>query len=401
MPKIKHNALSDAKIRALTPGAYADGNGLTLKVDASGNRRWFQRVTVGGKRHNLGLGGYPAVGLKAARKTAMANVEAISEGRDPVIERQRAQIEAQRPAMPTFRQAAEQVINLRRPTWSSARHAQQWTESLTNHAYPLIGNLPVNEITTADCLAVLTPIWVELAETSTRVKQRMGVIFDYAIASGWRSDNPAAAVASALPRRARVKRHHPALPYGEVPAALKAIRQCTAERSTRQAFEFMALTAARAGEVRGATWAEIDIDGRVWEVPAERMKARRGHRVPLSDRALAILSDTRKLSDGDGLIFPNRISGKPLSNMAFTALLRRLKIEAVPHGFRSSFKDWTISETATPWAVGESALAHNLGNSVEAAYARTDLFDKRRELMQQWADFAAEPAQSGRSAGRR
>ena len=250
-------------------------------------------------------------------------------------------------------------------------------------------------------LAVLTPIWVALAETSTRVKQRMGVIFDYAIASGWRSDNPAAAVAKALPRRPRVKRHHPALPYGEVPAALKAIRQSTAERSTRLAFEFMALTAARAGEVRGATWAEIDIDGRVWEVPAERMKARRGHRVPLATRALAILSEAREFSDGDGLIFPNCHTGKPLSNMAFTALLRRLKIEAVPHGFRSSFKDWTISETATPWAVGEAALAHNLGNSVESAYARTDLFERRRELMQQWADFVAEPAQSGRSAGRR
>ena len=383
MPKIKHNALTPAKIRALkTPGAYADGGGLTLKVDPSGSRRWFQRVTVNGKRHNLGLGGYPAVALKEAREIAVANLEAIRRGRDPVTERQR-------PAMPTFQQVAEQVIELRRPTWSSDRHAQQWTESLTNHTYPLIGSKPVDEITTADVLAVLTPIWTSKAATATRVKQRMGVIFDYAIASGWRTDNPAAAVASALPRRPRIKRHHPALPYDEVPAAMEHIRESTADPSTRLAFEFLALTAARAGEVRGATWAEIDIDGRVWEVPAERMKARRPHRVPLADRALEILSDARKLSDGDGLIFPNRISGKPLSNMAFTALLRRLRISAVPHGFRSSFKDWTIAETGTPWAVGEAALAHNLGNSIESAYARTDLFERRRELMQLWADFAA------------
>ena len=332
------------------------------------------------------------MGLAEARKTAVANVEAIREGRDPIAERQR-------PAMPTFQQVAEQVIELRRPTWSSDRHAQQWTESLTNHAYPLIGSKPVDEITSADVLAVLTPIWTSKGPTATRVKQRMGVIFDYAIASGWRADNPASAVASALPRRSRIKRHHPALPYDEVPAAMEHIRESTADPSTRLAFEFMALTAARAGEVRGATWAEIDIDGSVWEVPAERMKARRGHRVPLATRALAILSEAREFSDGDGLIFPNCHTGKPLSNMAFTALLRRLKIEAVPHGFRSSFKDWTISETATPWAVGEAALAHNLGNSVESAYARTDLFERRRELMAQWAHFVAEPAQSGRSAG--
>ena len=227
-------------------------------------------------------------------------------------------------------------------------------------------------------------------ETATRVRQRMETIFDYATVSGWRTDNPAAAVSKALPRRPRVKWHHPALPYNEVPAAIQQIRL---------ALEFMVLTAARAGEARGATWAEINIGGAIWEVPAERMKARRGHRVPLADRALAILSEVREFSDGDGLIFPNRHTGKPLSNMAFTTLLRRLEIDAVPHGFRSSFKDWTISETATAWAVGEAALAHNLGNSVEAAYARTDLFERRRLLMQQWAVYlirpAARPEQSG------
>lgn len=392
MPKIKHRALTAGKIWTLKPGTHSDGNGLTLKVDPSGSRRWLQRVTIGGKRHNLGLGGYPAVGLAEARTKAVYTLELIRQGRNPVTERREALSGAQRPAMPTFRHTAERVIGLRGPTWTSPRHARQWTESLTNHVYPLIGSKPVDEITSADVLAVLTPIWTSKAETSTRVKQRMGVIFDYAIASGWRADNPAAAVASALPRRARVKRHHPALPYGEVPAAMKQIRESTAEGSTRLAFEFMVLTAARAGEVRGATWTETDIDGAIWEVPAERMKARRGHRVPLSDRALAILSEARELSDGDGLIFPNPRSGEALSNMAFTALLKRIAIPCVPHGFRSSFKDWIISETATPWAVGEAALAHNLGNSVESAYARTDLFDKRCELMQQWADYLNRPA---------
>ena len=389
MPATKQQALNAAAIRTLKrPGDYSDGNGLTLRVDTNGNRRWCQRVRMNGKRRNVGLGGYPAVGLKEARETALANLQAIRQGIDPIDEKRQAREDASRPPVPTFQRAAEQVIELRRLTWSSDRHAKQWTESLTNHAYPLIGHKPVDEITTADTLAVLTPIWVEKAETATRVRQRMETVLDWCVAQGWRADNSAStAIAKALPRRPRLKQHHRALPYADVPAALQRVRESTAHPAMKLAFEFMVLTAARAGEVRGAEWSEIDLEAATWTVPAVRMKARREHRVPLSNRALAILKEAKRLSDGEGFIFPNKRSGKPISNMGLTHMLARLAISAVSHGFRSSFRDWTIEQTATPWAVAESALAHNLGNSTEIAYARSDLFAKRCLLMQQWDDF--------------
>ena len=421
MPKVVHNALSPAKLRTLrTPGAYADGNGLTFRVDARGNRRWIQRVTISGKRRNLGLGSYPVVGLKEARATAVENLLAIREGRNPIEEKRRAREIARRPVAPTFAEAASTVIEMRRPTWSSDRHAQQWEESLRLHVFPVIGSKPVDQVTTADTLAVLTPIWTSKAETATRVRQRMETVFDWCIGQEWRTDNPAStSIAKALPRRARLKQHHPALPFTDVPGALHLIRESTADPTTRLAFEFMVLTAARAGEVRGASWEEMDLDSHTWTVPAERMKARREHRVPLSDRALEILVAAREhrvplsdraaeilaatrehrvpLSDRAAeilaaervLVFPAKRNGKPLTNMAFSMLLRRLDIAAVPHGFRSSFRDWAIERTDVSWAVGEAALAHNLGNSVESAYARTELLELRRGLMQQWADFLA------------
>ena len=380
--------LTDRAIRNAGPGTHNDGNGLTLRVGKGNKRSWVLRYTWDGKAANLGLGSYPIVGLKEARALAAERRGEIAEGSKPTGARAAAAAnrpEPVKPAEPTFREIAEQVIELRRPTWSSERHAKQWTESLTNHAYPVIGDLPIDGITSAEVLTMLTAIWNELPETSTRVKQRAQVVFDYAIAAGLRNDNPVAAVARALPRRPRLKEHHPALPYGDVPAAVAAIRQSTAHVSTRLALEFVALTAARAGEVRGMEWHEVD--GNVWTVPAARMKMRRPHRVPLSGRCTEILAKARELTSGDGLVFPGG-KGKPLSNMAFTMLLRRLEIDAVTHGFRSSFKDWCLAETSAPWAVSEAALAHQLGNSMEASYARTDLFERRRELMGQWAEFA-------------
>ena len=389
MPAVKERALTAAKIRTIKePGSYADGNGLTLRVDASGHKRWYQRITVNGKRRNVGLGSYPAVGLKEAREIALANLQVIRQGLDPIDEKRRAREEAQRPAVPTFQQAAAKVIDLRRPTWSSDRHSRQWVESLRLHAYPVIGRKPVDSITTTDVMAVLTPIWTDKPETARRVRQRIETILDFSIAEGWRRDNPAGkAVTRVLPKMSPLREHHPALPYGDVPAALQRVRESTADTVTILAFEFTVLTAARAGEVRGAEWSEIDLSAATWTIPAARMKARREHRVPLSERALTILEEAKGLSDGEGLIFPNKLSGKPISNMGLTRMLERLEIPAVPHGFRSSFKDWTIEQTSTPWAVSEAALAHNLGNSTEIAYARTDLFGKRRLLMQQWADF--------------
>ena len=389
MPKVKEQALTAAKVKTIKePGAYADGNGLTLKVDASGNRRWYQRIRVNGMRRNVGLGTYPVVGLKEARKAALANLLEVQQGGNPIDQKRRAREDAQRPVVPTFQQAAAKIIEMRRPAWSSNRHAKQWVESLTLHAYPVIGRKLVDGITTADVMAVLTPIWTAKPETARRVRQRIETILDYSIAEGWRLDNPAGkAVARVLPKVRQLQQHHPALPYTKVPAALQQVRESTADTVTKLAFEFMVLTAARAGEVRGAEWSEIDLETATWTVPAARMKARREHRVPLSNGALAILKEAKGLSDGKGLIFPNKRSGKPISNMGLTRMLERLEISAVSHGFRSSFKDWTMEETSTSWAVAESALAHNLGNSTEVAYARSDLFVKRRFLMEQWDSF--------------
>ena len=388
MPKRLQNALSAQRIKVLTePGSYTDGNGLTLRIDRYGKKRWVQRVTIDGKQRNLGLGNFPPVGLSEARQTALDNLQTVREGRDPIAERRKAREEAQRPPTPTFLEAASLVIAQRRPTWSSDRHAKQWEESLRLHAHPTIGSKRVDEITTADVMTVLSPIWLAKAETATRVRQRMETIFDYCIAMNWRGDNPASnSITKALPRRQRVKQNHPALPYDDVPGAVGLIRDSTADPVTRLSFEFVILTAARAGEVRGMTWAEVDIDARTWEVPAERMKMRRPHRVPLSDRAIALLREARTLGDGD-LVFPNKRTGKPLSNMAYSTLLKRLEIPAVPHGFRASFRSWCLEQTDAPWAVAEAALAHTLGDSVASAYIRADLFERRRSLMQEWADF--------------
>ena len=379
--------LTDRAIRNASPGTHNDGNGLTLRVGKGHKRSWVLRYTWDGKAANLGLGSYPIVGLKEARALAAERRGEIAEGSKPTGARAAAAAnrpEPVKPAEPTFREIATQVIEFRRPSWSSERHATQWTESLTLHAFPVIGDMAINEIGSADILNVLTPIWNCKAETATRVKQRMESVFDHAIAAQMRVDNPVSAVGKALPRRPRLKEHHPALPYGDVPAAVAAIRQSTAHVSTRLALEFVILTAARAGEVRGMEWHEVD--GNVWTVPAARMKMRRPHRVPLSGRCTEILAEARELRNGDGLVFPGG-KGKPLSNMAFTMLLRRLGLDCVTHGFRASFRSWAMECTATPWAVCERALAHKLGGAEVEAYARGDLFDRRRELMAQWAAF--------------
>lgn len=394
MPATKTNALSAAQVKKLTaPGFYADGLGLTLKIDGNGNKRWFQRVTVnGGKRHNLGLGSYPTVGLADARAVAQDNQRAIQQGRDILTERKQVkQDTAPVPTVPTFREMADTVIELRRPTWRNPKHAAQWTATLETYAFPTIGDKAVDEITAADVLAVLTPIWTCKTETASRVRQRIEAVIDFAVTSGWRSDNPAGRqILKVLPNTKGLKEHHRALPYQDVAAALRKVRLSTAYPLTKLGFEFLTLTAARSGEVRLATWNEVDWDSRTWVVPAHRMKTGKEHRVPLSDKALEILRDAWEISGQEcGLIFPAHRSGKAMTDMTLTALLRRLEIDAVPHGFRSTFRDWLAECTGASWAVCESALAHNVGNSTEQAYMRSDLFEQRRELMQQWADYIA------------
>ena len=383
---MKVSQLTDRAVSNAKTGTHNDGNGLTLRVGAGGKRSWVLRYVWQGKAAAMGLGSYPAVGLREARALAADRRAEIAEGKKPAGARESARMPA--PTKPTFRSMAEEVIALRRPTWSSERHAKQWIESLTNHAYPVIGDKPMEDITSADVLAMLVAIWNEKPETSTRVKQRAQIVFDFAIAAGLRSDNPVAAVGKVLPRRPRLKEHHRALAYGELPRAITALRQSTANVAIRLALEFIILTAARAGEVRGMTWDEINFECATWTVPAARMKMRREHRVPLSDRAIEILREARELGKRGPLVFPGS-KGQPLSNMAFTMLLRRLELDGVTHGFRSSFKDWTLSETSSSWAVSEAALAHNLGNNMEAAYARTDLFDRRRALMDDWSAYIA------------
>ncbi len=396
----KQQALSAMMVRTVTkPGMYSDGNGLNLKVEASGAKRWVQRVTIAGQRRNMGLGGYPAVSLAEARDLAAENQRLIRQGRDPMAERRQAAEELRRPAIPTFAQAAKQVIEMRRPTWSNSKHASQWTNTLRTYAHPVIGRKLVDEVTTGDVLAVLTPIWTTKPETASRVRQRLETVFDWTVAQGWRPDNPAGkAVIRVLPRTSRLKSHHTALPYGEVAVALEQVRESTADPVTKLSFEFLVLTAARSSEVRLATWPEVDLESATWTVPAERMKARREHRVPLSSRCLDILSQAKELDTQEGsLVFPAARGGKALSDMAYTVMLRRLGISAVPHGFRSSFKNWCMEarDPGATWFPSEAALAHNLGNSTEQAYARTDLLEVRRPLMEDWAEFLASNTHDG------
>ena len=343
MANVKRNLLTPPRLRHLTePGTYVDGGGLTLRIHPSGGRNWVLRLTVDGKRRNVGLGGFPEIRLAEARMLAQEMREAVRAGQDPIVERKalaagRAAAPSP-PAIPTFADVAERVIELRGPTWTSERHATQWRESLRIHAMPTLGHKQIDAITTADVLSVLVPIWHEKAETATRLRQRMSTIFDYATAVGWRADNPAnGGVRAALPRRPRRKRHHPALPYAEVPAALAAVAECAAREVTKLAFTFLVLTAARAGEVRGATWDEIDLEFATWTVPSARMKARREHRAPLSPQALYVLAKARALGNGKGLVFPSNRRGGGLSNMAFAMLMRRCGLDAVPHGMRTSF----------------------------------------------------------------
>ena len=385
MPRIKTRALTKLQVKQVTePGAYSDGNGLTLRVDAQGNKRWIQRLTIGGRQRNMGLGSWPAVSLNAAREEALANWRTAREGRDPIAERRKAKANAR---MPTFQEVAREVIDLRRQDWTSEKHAAQWESSLATYVYPFIGRVPVNAVTSGDVLALVRRIWSTKRETARRVRQRIEAVFDYAITEGRRMDNPAVSVIRALPGRGVMKRHHPAMAYGKLPEFLSALRESTADRSTKLALEYLILTVARSGEVRNMEWGEVDMETATWTVPAFRMKARREHRVPLSARALRVLEEAQILGTGDGLVFPSR-KGRPLSNMAFNMLLRRLQArDAVPHGFRSSFKDWTMeAKEDFRWAVVEAALAHTVGSSTEAAYARTDMFDKRRELMEAWAE---------------
>ena len=380
------NALTVSFVRAVAkPGRYCDGNGLYLQVDPSGARRWVQRLRVHGRDRTLGLGGCALVPLAEARAKALDNRRLARAGGDPLARGRAAA------GVPSFADAAQTVCALHRPSWRSAKHAAQWLTTLERYAFPRLGARPVSAVDTADVMAVLTPIWHRKPATAQRVRQRIGKVMLWAVAQGWRADNPAGeAVGAALPRRnGAAARHFPALPHGEVAAALAALRASGARPAVRLALEFLVLTAARSGEVRAAEWREMDRGGAVWSVPAERMKSKRAHRVPLAGRALEVLAEARALDDGE-LVFPGARRGRPLSDSTLLKTLRALGLDTVVHGFRSSFRDWAAERTDAPHAVMEAALAHAVRDRAEAAYARTDLFGRRRALMERWAVYVSD-----------
>ncbi len=379
--------LSATRVKALRdPGRYSDGDGLHLFVSKRGTKSWVQRITVDGRRRDIGLGGYPTVSLAQARKRASDNRETIGNGGDPVAEKHR-------PSMPTFSEAAHTVHEANKPRWRNGSHTSAWIQTLERHAFPKIGSKPIDTIGCTDVLAVLTPIWSTKPETARRVRQRMRTIFKWAMANELTETNPAGeAIDGALPSMPKVKAHLRALPYQEVSSALKTVDASQTSLASKHCLKFLVLTAARSGEARGATWEEIDIEGATWAIPGSRMKAGTEHRVPLSSQAFDVLMLARELEDGSGLCFPSPLRpGRMLSDMTLTKVLRKADLadRATVHGFRTSFKTWTMEQTDTPWAVGEAALAHQLGGSVEQAYARSDLFDRRRVLMQQWGDYLA------------
>ena len=341
----------------------------------------------------MGLGRFPDVSLAQARDRCADNRKIIADGIDP-RERKRQAKERERKfeaAAVTFREAAGIVHEHNRPTWRNEKHAVSWWQTLERHALPRIGNLPITEIDRAAVLDVLLPIWTSKPETARRVRQRMRTVFSFYQALEVIEHNPAGeAINAALPKTPRFKAHLRTLPYQEVGSALETVDASQTSLASKRCLKFLILTAARSGEARGATWDEIDLEGATWTIPASRMKAGEEHRVPLSDQALDVLTLAQQLEDGSGLCFPSPLRpGRMLSDMTMTNILRKsgLADRATVHGFRTSFKTWTMEQTDTPWAVGEAALAHQLGGSVEQAYARSDLFDRRRTLMQQWADY--------------
>ena len=382
--------LPATRLRTLkAPGRYGDGDGLYLNIGQGNARSWIQRIKYGGRRRDIGLGRFPDVSLAQAREAAARNRALVASGGDPLAEKRHA-------AVPTFREAAEQVFEANRPRWRNGKHTATWRQSLERHAFPILGNMPVDSIDQEDVLRVLTPIWGTTPETARRVRQRIRTIFKWAQAHRFVEHNAAGEVIDgALPPMPKVKNHLRALPHREVGRLVEEVRQSQASLAAKWCLEFLILTAVRSGEARGAAWSEIDMDAATWTVPAARMKANAEHRVPLCGRALEILDEARTIDDGSGLVFPSAVRpGHPMSDMTLTAVLRRLGIadRATVHGFRSSFRDFAAERTDAPHAVMELSLAHAVGNSVEAAYARSDLFDRRRALMEQWAAYLEDGA---------
>lgn len=385
-----------AKVEGWHPVGGVDG--LMLQVRGESARSWVLRVMVHGKRRVIGLGSYSDLGLADARRIARQMRVEIAEGRDPLAERQ-AKREAAMEALSvlTFDEAARRYIAAKAPEWKNPKHRAQWRTSLDTYASPVIGKMRVDAIEMRHVEKVLAPIWNEKTETASRVRGRIESVLDWSAVGGHRTgDNPArwkGALEHRLAKPGKVRRveHHKALGIDEMHDFMIALR--ARNGMAARALEFAILTAARSGEIRGATWDEIDLDGAVWIIPGERMKAGKEHRAPLSKRAVAVLEALPRLA-GTDLVFPGN-KDKPLSAMALLSVMRRMQVNAVPHGFRSTFRDWAAERTSYPAHVAEMALAHAIGDKVEAAYRRGDLFAKRTRMMADWAKFIDTPPATG------
>ncbi len=404
MPKVIVNALSPPTVRHAKPGRHADGGGLFLLVKPSGRRSWVYRFKLDGRERDIGLGaaiGPGSVGLADARAAAAELRRKVKAGVDPLEERVQLQGLAQAAAQEasvrgmTFQAVCESYITAHEPSWRNTKHRAQWRNTLEAYAYPFMGDLPVADVSTSHVVAALEPIWSKKPETASRVRGRIESVLDYAKSREWRSgENPArwrGHISNLLPKRAKVSKvqHHAALPWADIAAFMALLRQ--REATAAIALEFLILTAARTGEVVGARWSEIDVQRKIWVVPADRMKAGKEHRIPLSAAAVALIDrmePAKRLGGEDSFIFPGGRPRLPLSQMAMLMLLRRMgRTDVTVHGFRSTFRDWCAESTAFPHEMAEIALGHTVGDKVEAAYRRGDMIEKRRRMMNDWAEF--------------
>lgn len=408
MPKLVHNALSPPRVKSAPPGRHADGGGLFLLVKDTGTRSWLYRYKRDGKTRDIGLGsaaGAHTVPLAEARDKASELRKLTKAGIDPLAERDRLEAEraakAQADAVKAiaFWQVADAYINAHDASWRNAKHRLQWRSTLETYAYPHMGDLPVGDVATSHVMAALEPIWTTKPETASRVRGRIECILDYAKSREWREgENPArwrGHIANMLPARNRVAKveHHAALPWRDMGTFMKVLR--ARDALAARALEFTILTACRTSEALCARWNELDLIAKIWTIPADRMKAGREHRVPLSQSALDLIDMLKPLRpedgpEGEALLFPGNRTKRPLSQMSMLMLLRRMdRADLTVHGFRSTFRDWCSETTAYPHEMAEIALAHTVADKVEAAYRRGDMIEKRRRLMDDWAEYCA------------
>lgn len=384
----EHHKLSDLAIKAAKePGMLNDGAGLYLRVNGTDSKSWIYRYRANGKLRDMGLGSYPAIKLASARALADEQRRKLKAGVDPIEARRAALTVAE---TITFAEAAKAYIAAHEPAWNGPRYAGQWRKMLKRYAEPVIGKMDVARIELGHVLRILEPIWHEKHETASRVRTRIEAILDWCKARGYREgENPAGHIKHVLPARRRTVKHYTAMPWQEMPAFMRELRTKTA--MSARALEFLIYTVARTAEIRGAKWSEIDLEAAVWQVPAERMKRNRLHRVPLPREAVALLKGLPRLNE---FVFPGEVAGQPIGPVAMRELLHSLRNGPTVHGMRSTFRDWVAEDTPYSERLAEVALSHLVGNETERAYQRGDLFEKRRKLMEAWASYVA-PVASG------